>query len=65
MLKEFRVRNFMNFRDELIFSLENKKSYEFNNDLISNGIIEKAAVIGYNASGYCKSYYRCGKNNCQ
>ena len=51
MLKEFRVRNFMNFRDELIFSLENKKSYEFNNDLISNGIIEKAAVIGYNASG--------------
>lgn len=51
MLKEFRVRNFMNFRDELVFSLENEKNYEFNNYAISNEVIKTAAVLGYNASG--------------
>ena len=51
MLKEFRVRNYKNFRDELIFSLESEKNYEFNNYVIKNGIIETAAVVGYNASG--------------
>lgn len=51
MLKEFRVRNFMNFRDELVFSLESGKNYEFNNHLIKNGVINIAAVVGNNASG--------------
>ena len=51
MLKEFRVRNFMNFRDELVFSLESEKNYEFNNNLIEDGVIKHAAVVGYNASG--------------
>lgn len=51
MLKEFRVRNFMNFRDELVFSLESGKNYEFNNHVISEGVIKNAAVVGYNASG--------------
>lgn len=51
MLKEFRVRNFMNFRDELVFSLESGKNYEFNNHLITDGVIKTAAVVGYNASG--------------
>lgn len=51
MLKEFRVRNFMNFRDELVFSLASEKNYEFNNYVISNGVIKTATVIGYNASG--------------
>ena len=51
MLKEFRVRNFMNFRDELIFSLESEKNYEFNNYLIADGVIKNAAIVGYNASG--------------
>lgn len=51
MLKEFRVRNFMNFRDELVFSLESEKNYEFNNHLITEGVIKTAAVVGYNASG--------------
>lgn len=51
MLKEFRVRNFMNFRDELVFSLKNDKSYEFNNYVISDGVIKTSAVVGYNATG--------------
>ncbi len=51
MLKEFRVRNFMNFRDELVFSLDNEKNYEFNNRAIEKGIIKNAVIIGYNASG--------------
>lgn len=51
MLKEFRVRNFMNFRDELVFSLGSEKNYEFNHYLISDGVIKNAAIVGYNASG--------------
>ena len=51
MLKEFRVRNFMNFRDELVFSLQSGKNYEFNNNVIQNGLVKTAAVVGYNASG--------------
>lgn len=54
MIKEFRVRNFMNFRDELVFSFENEKNYGFNEYVIANGVIKDAVVVGYNA---------CGKTN--
>lgn len=51
MLAEFRVRNYKNFRDELFFSLESGKNYEFNQEAVRSGIIKDAVVIGYNASG--------------
>ena len=51
MLAEFKVRNYKNFRDELCFSLETGKNYEFNQDVIYNGIIKDSVIIGYNASG--------------
>ena len=51
MLAEFRVRNYKNFRDELKFSLEQNKNYEFNQDAVYNGIIKDSVVVGYNASG--------------
>ncbi|MCM1112092.1 MAG: AAA family ATPase [Muribaculum sp.] len=51
MLAEFKVRNYRNFRDELHFSLESKKNYEFNQEAIHNEIIKDSVIIGYNASG--------------
>lgn len=51
MLVEFSVRNYKNFRDELQFSLESGKNYEFNQEVIHNGIIKDSVIIGYNASG--------------
>lgn len=51
MLTEFRVRNYRNFRDELYFSLETNKNYEFSQEAILNGVIKDSIVIGYNASG--------------
>ena len=51
MLAEFKVRNYKNFKDELQFSLKSAKSYEFHQEVLCNGIIKDAVVIGYNASG--------------
>jgi len=51
MLAEFKVRNYKNFKDELQFSLKSEKSYEFHQEVLRNGIIKDAVVIGYNASG--------------
>lgn len=51
MLAEFKVRNYKNFQDELQFSLESGKNYEFNQEAIQNGIIKDSVIIGYNASG--------------
>lgn len=51
MIQEFKVRNYKNFRDELTFSLKTGKNYEFNNNIISSGIIRDCLVIGENASG--------------
>ncbi len=33
MLTEFRVRNYRNFKDELRFSLESEKNYEFHQNI--------------------------------
>lgn len=51
MLQEFKVRNFKNFRDTLIFSLKTTKNYEFNTNIIKDGIIRDGLVIGENGSG--------------
>lgn len=51
MLQEFKVRNYKNFRDEIVFSFKTSKNYEFNRELIKNGIIRDCLVVGENASG--------------
>lgn len=51
MIQEFKVRNYKNFRDELVFSLKTTKNYEFNKNVIENGLIKNCIVIGENASG--------------
>ena len=51
MLKEFKVRNFMNFQDELIFSLGDDKKYDFNTHVVENKIVKDGAIVGDNATG--------------
>ena len=51
MLVDFKVRNYRNFRDELRFSLESRKNYEFNQQAVRNGVTKDAVIVGYNASG--------------
>lgn len=51
MLQRFKVRNYKNFRDELIFSFKTVKNYEFNIELIKDGVIKDCLVVGENASG--------------
>lgn len=51
MLAGFEVRNYKNFRDNLQFSLESGKNYEFNEAAIYNGIIKDSVIVGYNAAG--------------
>lgn len=51
MLKSFTVSNYKSFRDEIYFDLSNTRDYEFNNYLITNGILNKSIIYGKNASG--------------
>jgi len=51
MLVEFRVKNFKNFKEELILKLDNTKNYEFNSKAIKKGLVNTAIVYGKNASG--------------
>ena len=52
MLARFKVKNFKNFRDELVLDLRNVKNYEFNtNAVFDNNIIKDAICYGPNAAG--------------
>lgn len=51
MLKEFRVKNFRSFNDEIIFKLDSVHEYEFNKSLIKDEIVNKAVVYGANGTG--------------
>lgn len=51
MLKQVKIRNYKNFRDEIILSLDTPNNYEFNRKIIKNNIINKTLIVGKNASG--------------
>ena len=54
MLIQFQVKNFKNFKNQLIFDFNNINHYEFSKDCIKNGIIKDALIYGENG---------CGKSN--
>lgn len=54
MLSKLIVRNFKGFKDDFVFDLSDTKNYEFNADLVKNGIANKAIIYGPNG---------CGKSN--
>ncbi len=51
MLKRFSVSNFKNFKNKVTLNLGNPLNYEFNQEVIKNGCISKAIVLGINGSG--------------
>lgn len=51
MLQEFKVRNFKNFKEELLFSFKTENNYEFNRNMVINGIIKDCVIVGNNATG--------------
>lgn len=50
MLKRFEVENFKGFKDRLVFDLT-AREYEFNKNLVVNGIVNKGIVYGKNGIG--------------
>ena len=54
MLRKFTVKNFKNFDQPLVMDLTKVREYEFKNELLKNGLINKALIWGYN---------NCGKSN--
>ena len=51
MIKQFRVRNFKNFNEEIVFNLTNNRDYGWNESLVKDGLINKAIIYGENNSG--------------
>lgn len=51
MLKKFRVTNYKNFKDEIVFDLSLTKAYEFNPELVKDGVVNSAMIFGKNGSG--------------
>ncbi len=51
MLSYFSVKNFKNFKEEFVFDLSDASSYEFNNECVCNGVVNKAIIYGHNGVG--------------
>ena len=51
MLLEFHVKNFKNFKDELILDLSRTNNYEFSEEAVKDGVVKTALIYGENASG--------------
>ncbi len=51
MLKKFSVENFKGFKDKIVWELDSKKNYNFNQKLISNNCVSKGLIYGINGSG--------------
>ena len=50
MLKKFKVKNYRAFKEELVFDFT-AKSYEYNNAIVKNGLVNKGLIYGKNGSG--------------
>lgn len=50
MLKQFAVENFKGFKNKLVFDLT-ARDYEFNQELVCDGIVKKAIIYGPNGIG--------------
>lgn len=51
MLKCFKVKNYKNFQDTIVFDFGNVGGYQFNRECLSENYIGKAIVYGRNATG--------------
>ena len=51
MLSKIEITNFKNFDNQFSFDLSDTKSFEFNKECVSNGIVNKALIYGHNGIG--------------
>lgn len=51
MLRKFSVQNYKNFRNKIVLDFTNTRDYRYNEECIKNGLLNKALIMGYNASG--------------
>ncbi|MBE6843490.1 MAG: ATP-binding protein [Ruminococcus sp.] len=51
MIRKFSVKNYRNFRDELILDFTNTHDYQYNEKCIKNELINKAIIYGKNSVG--------------
>lgn len=51
MLAKFSVTNFKNFKNTFTVDFTKTKSYEFNQECVKNGIVNKALIYGENGTG--------------
>lgn len=51
MLKKFSVKNFKNFKNELVLDFSKVRDYEFNQHLVKNDLINKMVIYGPNNAG--------------
>lgn len=51
MLKKFAVKNYKNFKDEIVIDFGNVAGYQFSTDCIEEDIISKMLIYGRNATG--------------
>lgn len=51
MIKKFSVENFRSFKDKITIDFSTSRDYDFNKELIKNGLINKALIYGPNSSG--------------
>lgn len=51
MLSKFKVKGYKGFNDEISFDLEKHNDYQFNKEMIKNGIINKSIIYGKNGTG--------------
>jgi AAA15 family ATPase/GTPase len=51
MIRKFSVYNFKGFKDKIVFDLSKAREYNFNNNLVEDGIVKKGLVYGKNGTG--------------
>ena len=51
MLRFFSVKNFRQFREELVFDFTNTRDYQFSPKCVKDGLVNKAIIYGKNAVG--------------
>ena len=51
MLKQFVVKNYKNFKNEIVINLEDTAGYQYNTDCLCNDMVGKGLIYGKNATG--------------
>jgi len=51
MLKKFILKNYKNFKEEIVIDFQGISGYQFSQDCITDGIISKMLIYGRNATG--------------